>query len=123
MPTSGSKEPDVGKIDNARITRLREKISDRPFEVKWLAGKDNVIADALSRAPAPTTAGSTSMPIRACMVAPQSTITNILDCVKNDKAYQDIIDAFQQGKSLADLNESHPARRLKQVWGAAISHQ
>ena len=61
--------------------------------------------------------GSTSMPIRACIIAPQSTITNILDCIKNDKAYQDIIDVFQQGKSLADLNESHPAWCLKQVWG------
>ena len=36
------------QIDNARITRLQEKVSNRPFEVKWLAGKDNVIADTLS---------------------------------------------------------------------------
>ena len=89
-PLIGIFAKSLPQIDNARITRLREKVSDRPFEVKWLAGKDNVIADALSRAPAPTTAGSTSVPIRACIVAPQSMITNILDCVKNDKAYQDI---------------------------------
>ena len=59
------------QIDNARITRLREKISDRPFEVKWMAGKDNVIADALSRAPpATSTTNSTSYPVSSCIVAP-----------------------------------------------------
>ena len=38
------------QIDNTRITSLREKVSNRPFKAKWLAGKDNVIADTLSRA-------------------------------------------------------------------------
>ena len=58
------------QIDNTRITRLREKILDRPFEVKWMAGKENVIVDALSRAPATSTEGSTAVPMSSCVIAP-----------------------------------------------------
>ena len=73
-PLIGIFAKSLPQIDNARITRLREKVSDRPFEVRWLAGKVNVIADALSRAPASTTEGSTSLPVNSCVIASQSTI-------------------------------------------------
>ena len=116
-PLVGIFAKNLPQIDNMRITRLREKISDRPLEIKWMAGKDNVIADALSRAPASTTTGSTSMPINACVIAPQANVTKILDCIKTDTAYKEVVSAFQQGRRLTDLPEDHPARCLKQVWG------
>ena len=81
-----------------------------------MAGKDNIIADALSRAPASTTDNSTSLPVKSCVVAPQATLTTIINCCHTDPSYQQIVDAFQQGKILADLPTDHPARRLKQVW-------
>ena len=104
------------QIENTRITRLREKVMDYPFEVIWLAGKENVIADALSRAPSPTTEGATSLPVNSCIIAPQSTITQLQDSYMTDPAYQQIVHTFQHGKQLADLPADHPARRLKQVW-------
>ena len=88
------------QIDNPRITRLREKISDRPFEVKWMAGKDN----------------STSYPVSSCIVAPGAAITTITDSCHSDPAYQQVVDAFRQGCRLSDLPVDHPAHRLKQVW-------
>ena len=36
------------QIKNSRVARLREKIIDYSFEPKWVKGKDNIIADALS---------------------------------------------------------------------------
>ena len=54
-PLIGIFAKNLPQIDNARITRLCKKILDRLFGVKWMAGKDNVIVDALSRAPASTT--------------------------------------------------------------------
>ena len=54
----------LSQIDNARITRLREKISDCPSEIRWMAGKDNVIADALSRAP-PAMSTSDCFPVNS----------------------------------------------------------
>ena len=115
-PLVGIFAKSLPQIDNARITRLREKVSDKPFEVKWVAGKDNVIADALSRAPAPTTEGSTSLPVNSCVLASQSTLSQLFDGCKTNQAYQQIVHAFQQGTQLANLPVDHPARRLKQVW-------
>ena len=82
-----------------------------------MAGKDNVIADALSRAPALTAPCSSALPINACIIAPQTIISEIIECTKTDTAYQEIVNAFRQGKLLANLPENHPARRLKKVWG------
>ena len=41
----------LGDIENARLLRLRMKISTYNFELAWCAGKRHLIADALSRSP------------------------------------------------------------------------
>ena len=105
----------LGQIDNNRVTRLREKVMDRPLTIKWMAGKENIIADALSRAPAASTQGSTTLPINACILAPADTIKQLRDAA-NQTQYAQIVDAFSQQKALSDLPEDHPARRLRQVW-------
>ena len=104
------------QIDNKRVVRLREKIIDHPLEVKWMAGKDNIIADALSRAPSSSTDGSSLLPVKSCIAAPKKTLDKITNNCSTNFAYQQIIDAFKQGKALTDLPPDHPARRLKQVW-------
>ena len=113
-PLVGIFAKSMPQIDNARITRLREKVSHQPFSVKWMAGKENIIADALSRAPGPSSMDSTA--IRSCIAAPESTLNNILRNCQSDSAYRQIVEAFKQERRLADLPESHPARRLKKVW-------
>ena len=117
-PLVGIFAKNMPHIDNARITRLLEKVLDHPFEVKWMAGKGNVIADALSSAPASKTDDSTSLelPVKACIVAPQTMLAKIVECCQTDQTYKQIIDFFRQGKVLTSLLTDHPARRLKQVW-------
>lgn len=39
------------ELSNDRLHRFREKFIDYNFELKWTAGKEHQIADALSRAP------------------------------------------------------------------------
>ena len=82
-----------------------------------MAGKENIIAGALSRAPAKSTDNSTSLPINACVLAPTSTLAEIVNCARTDVAYKQIVKAFQQCRELSSLPEDHPARRLKHVWG------
>ena len=42
------------ELPNERVRRDMEKVADFRFELEWCPGKDNVIADALSRAPVET---------------------------------------------------------------------
>lgn len=41
----------LGDIENTRLQRLREKVAHLDFTVEWLPGKNNVLADVLSRNP------------------------------------------------------------------------
>ena len=106
------------QIDNTRVARLREKIIDYSFEVKWVAGKDNIIADALSRSPALSTTTATQFPIRACIAAPKARLQHIIDAANKCESYQMILKAFDQAKELRNLPCDHPARRLQQVWNS-----
>ena len=113
-PLVGIFSKTLPQIENPRIARLREKIQDHPFKVQWVAGKDNVIADALSRAQAPTTAEATALPIFACVLAPAALLQDIRD--DQDTAYKEIGAAFRRGSRCIDLPGDHPARQLKQIW-------
>ena len=50
-PLVGIFNKPMQEVENPRLLRLREKLSAYIFTVKWTAGKHNLIADALSRAP------------------------------------------------------------------------
>ena len=115
-PLVGVFNKQMPQIDNARIVRLREKIMDYPFETTWLAGKHNIIADALSRAPAATTSEATAYPIFACLSAPPAKLTRFQTAAASCPAYTAIVAAFKAGAVTSALPIDHPARRLKNVW-------
>ena len=48
---SGNFRKQLHELDNDRLMRMREKLTNFSFEVKWVEGKTHMIADALSRAP------------------------------------------------------------------------
>ena len=50
-PFVGIFRKQLHELDNARLMRMREKLTNFSFEVKWVEGKTHMIADALSRAP------------------------------------------------------------------------
>ena len=50
-PLVGVFEKCLHDLHNQRLVRFRERVTDFSFVVSWQAGKDHVIADALSRAP------------------------------------------------------------------------
>ena len=49
-PLVGIFKKQLNLLDNARLMRMREKLTSFNFEVKWVAGNSHLIADALSRA-------------------------------------------------------------------------
>ena len=50
-PLVGIFRKQLHELDNARLMRMREKLTNFSFKVKWVEGKTNMIANALSRAP------------------------------------------------------------------------
>ena len=50
-PLVGIFRKQLHELDNARLMRMREKLTNFSFKVKWVEGKTHMIADALSRAP------------------------------------------------------------------------
>jgi hypothetical protein len=50
-PLEGVFQKDLYELPNPRLQRIREKLGEFNFEVKWVPGKTHYIADALSRAP------------------------------------------------------------------------
>ena len=50
-PLVGIFKKQLSMLENARLMRMREKLTGFSFEVSWVAGKGHFIEDALSRFP------------------------------------------------------------------------
>ena len=66
-PLEGIFRKDLADVSNTRVQRIREKLVGIDLKVKFVPGKDNVVADALSRAPLfpPPTQGEEVAHVRA----------------------------------------------------------
>ena len=104
------------RIDNQRIVRLREKVLDYDFSITWVAGKDNIIADALSR----SVSKPQSVPHRLFTISPAATTTvsmaTIIEHANSCPTYFKIKNALSNDKHPASLPPDHLARCVKDVW-------
>lgn len=116
-PLLGIFAKSLDQIDNSRLQRMREKMVAYTFEVKWNAGKDHQIADALSRAPvfAATDNEDTVNEVLCNAVASDPKLQPLFDAA-TDPAYQAVVQALRAGKHPRNLPPSHPARLYGSVW-------
>jgi hypothetical protein len=114
-------------IENPRLQRILQRISGYTFDISWIAGKDHLIADALSRAPIfnpdldETQEEETDLMIITVKSAsssedPDLAMTRISDCAKSDAEYLSVIQCLLKEKHPKDLPASHPARAFVKVW-------
>ena len=118
-PLLGTFHKNLQDIDNARLLRFREKLTDYNFDIIWTPGKCHLIADALSRAPVFSPSFDeevTCNSVLALAVAEDPSLQPLYDAAAEDPDYQDTIEAFLQAKHPKNLPPLHPARRFAHFW-------
>ena len=106
-------------INNLRLQRIMSKLLGYSFKVKWIAGKNHEIADALSRAPVfqPEEEDRADVLVQTLRVTEiDPALKKIIGYAEHDQDYQAIVDTIAQKKKLSDLPKSHPAQVFKNQW-------
>ena len=120
-PLLGIFSKNLDSIQNARLQRMRLKLINFNFTVKWSPGKQNLIADCLSRYPVFTGFDNLVKDIPTNQVIVRNLQTDvqfsyIYQATKNDSDYQKIKYALESGKKVSDLPPCHPAKAFSNVW-------
>lgn len=104
-------------VENSRLRRLKEKVSEYDFVVQYTKGKTHYIADALSRAPvfAPDANDDRQVHIRNISVE-DPLLKELLDTVTKDPEYQEFIDIFKRDIKIKNLPPDHPLRVYESCW-------
>ena len=124
-PLVGVFRKQLSLLENARLMRMREKIQEFTFEVKWVQGKTHYIADALSRSPvfAPEEEEFTiDCVITRCRQISEARTTNAIKELQHEDCKK-LISAILKEENFAKLPNDHPARTYKSLADRiSISH-
>jgi hypothetical protein len=108
----------LGDVENARVLRYREQLTQYSFDVQWVPGKTHEIADALSRAPIfdpPEEADV--MGVTANGREPDDpTLRRLIEAAKEDSGYRELMKAWREDRNPKELGPSHPAKPYTSVW-------
>ena len=113
-PLVGLFNKSLHQLENTRLMRMREKLTNYTFQVEWVEGKSHLIADALSRAPV-FSAEEFAMQADTAILCLQAKSSESLSDIglKRDDEYLALLAAIGSGRDFADLPPSHLARRYK----------
>ena len=118
-------------IENSKLRRIREKLSEYNFTLLFQTGLTNYVADYLSRNPVwdanadpeifseftgsqPQIRLLENRTSKSCNLDPL--IEDLKFAAKSDLAYQEVIDALISGKSPLQTNRENASRQFKEVW-------
>ena len=116
-PLEGLFRKNLSDVSNSRVQRLREKLVGLDLRVRFVPGKDNIIADALSRAPlfpAPE-----EEPAKCCAVGATSKLGANLSTITADidEDYKAVVAAWHKRlPNPTSLGNEHPAAAYAKVW-------
>jgi hypothetical protein len=117
-PLVGTFKKDLASIDNVRLCRIRESLLGYNLQVEYLAGKKNVVADALSRFPiaAAVTPGDDVEEEEESDGLPEDpAIANFAKATAEDEELKALAGVIRARLRAAQLPPSHPARPYSSV--------
>ena len=113
----------LAEVENPRLQRILQKLAGYQFEVEFVAGKKNLIADALSRAPVFGPPDETDAEDEAAFTSAVTTrlrsdplLEELQRAAAADLDYQLILSAVEKGTLPRNLPPEHPGRQLKSIW-------
>ena len=123
-PLVGIFKKQLNVLENARLTRMREKLTGYSFEVSWVAGKSHLIADALSRFPIfqPQEEELTIDCAVSCLRTTESSALQAIN-EKRGEEYTTLIREIEAGSKLSRLPLDNPARRFKSLEDRISIHE
>ena len=119
------KQP-LADVVNARMLRMREKVADYHFTVRWQSGAKMHLADALSRNPLfapPQDEDCADDSAVINMIAADPALQAMYDAAEEDEDYQSLLQAVTQGTPLKNLPDSHYAKKFVSVYDYLSIHQ
>ena len=117
-PLLGIHRKHLQEIDNNRLLKMRLKLSDYTYDIKWQAGKVHFLADLLSRSPAFGPSENDDIFINEVVVdiCRDPKLHNFRQKALNDEAYMQLSAAILRGDSPRTLSHSHPASAFESMW-------
>ena len=114
-PLVGAIEKHLHLMQNQRLMRMREKLTNFNFTVIWTPGKTHHIADALSRAPVfgPCDLHFEPENIERCLRLFDSSMTKMDPA--GDKQYTEAMDFIRSGKHISSITNASGAFSFKKV--------
>jgi hypothetical protein len=114
-PLVGIFKKDMASVDSRRLNRIRESLLGYNFEVEYLAGKNNVIADALSRFPVSAVTAEDVPEEDDDEFVDDPAIKAFAAATAADKDLQAVIGVLKARCPPSNLPPQHPARPYASV--------
>ena len=109
----------LAEVVNARMLRMRHRVSDYRFQVKWQSGSRMLLADALSRNPLfapPEEDDSADDSAMINLIAADPALQALYEAAEEDDDYKSLLEVIKSGVPLKNLPDSHYAKRFCSVY-------
>ena len=110
----------IATLDNPRLYRIRQKVLGYNFKVSYLQGKDQTVADPLSRhavdEPSKSDEEEEEGEAYCCATYSDPLLTAFKAAASKDVLYQKVKQALEKGNSIDALPTIHPAKAYKSMW-------
>ena len=123
LPLVGLHKKPLDKMETKRLMKMMEKLSSYVYDVTYISGVKNEIADCLSRYPLQEITDEEAEMVNTLMAINHANyqespinLKEIKEAAANDHNYQQIVQAIVDNISARDLPPSHPGRLYRSMW-------